>query len=63
MTHAPGMSAYNYVERRMAPLSKAMAGVVLEHDACGTHLDSSGRTTDIELEKENFRVAGKVSKD
>ena len=57
------MSAYNYVERRMAPLSKALAGVVLDHDACGTHLDDSGRTIDAELEKENFRVAGKVLTD
>ena len=29
MTHAPGLSAYNFVERRMAPLSKELAGVVL----------------------------------
>ena len=57
MTHAPGMSAYNYVERRMVPLSKALTGVVLDHDACGTHLDDSGRTIDVELKKENFRVA------
>ena len=26
LTHAPGMSAYNYVERKMAPLSKELAG-------------------------------------
>ena len=57
MTRAPGMSAYNYVERRMVPLSKALTGVVLDHDACGTHLDDSGRTIDVELKKENFRVA------
>ena len=63
MIHAPGMSAYNYVECRMAPLSKALAGVVLDHDACGTHLDDSGRTIDVELEKENFRVASKVLAD
>ena len=60
MTHAPGMSVYNYVERLMAPLSKALDGVVLDHDACGTHLDDSGCTIDVELEKENVRVAGKV---
>ena len=63
MTYAPGLSAYNYVERRMAPLSKALAGVVLDHDACGIHLDDSGRTIDVELKKENFRVAGKVLAD
>ena len=63
VTHAPGMSVYNYVECRMAPLSKALAGVVLDHDACGTHLDDSVRTIDVELEKENFRVADKVLAD
>ena len=42
IAHATGMSMYNYVERRMAPLSKALAGVVFNHDACGTHLDDSG---------------------
>ena len=39
MTHAPGMSAYNYVERRMAPLSKAMVGILLPYDTFGNHLD------------------------
>ena len=51
------MSAYNYVERRMAPLSKALAGVLLPHDTYGNHLDSEGKTTDIELEKKNFQKA------
>ena len=59
ITNVTGM----YVECRMAPLSKALTGVVLNHDACGTHLDDSGCTRDIELEKENFRVAGKVLAD
>ena len=63
MTHALGISAYNYVERQNDPLNKALAGVVLDHDACGTHLDDSGHTIDVELEKENFRVAGKVLAD
>ena len=27
MTHEPGMSAYNYVERRMAPLNKELAAM------------------------------------
>ena len=31
-TNAPGHSAYNRVERRMAPLSRELAGVVLPHD-------------------------------
>ena len=38
MTLASGMSAYNYVERRMAPLSKALAGILLPHDSFGSHL-------------------------
>ena len=63
MTYEPGMSTYNYVERQMAPLNNVLAGVVLDHNACGTHLDDSGHTIDVELEKENFRVAGKVLAD
>ena len=47
----------------MVPLIKALAGVVLDHDASGTHLDDSNRTTDVELEKENYRVAGIVLAD
>ena len=57
-THTPGMSAYNQVERRMAPLSRQMTGLVLPHDTCGTHLDSQRRTIDSELEKRNFKAAG-----
>lgn len=60
MTHAPGMSAYNYVERRMAPLSRELTGVILPHDSFGSHLDASGRTTDSQLEKENFKKAGEI---
>ena len=60
MTHAPGLSAYNYVERRMAPFSKALAGLVMPHDSCGSHLNPSGETIDPELEKENLKVAGKI---
>lgn len=60
MTHAPGMSAHNYVERRMAPLSKELAGVVLPYDSFGSHLDASGRITDDDLEKMNFKKAGQV---
>jgi hypothetical protein len=60
MTHAPGMSAYNYVERRMAPLSKELAGVILPHDAYGSHLNASGRTIDAELKQKNFQKAGEV---
>ena len=58
-TLAPGMSAYNNVERRMGPLSKALAGVLLPHDTFGIHLDFP-RKTDVELEKQNFKAAGKI---
>ena len=58
-TLAPGMSAYNNVER-MAPFSKTLAGVLLPHDTFSTHLDSQRRTTDVELEKQNFKAAGKL---
>lgn len=57
-TNAPGYSAYSRVERRMAPLSKKLPGLVLPHDSCGTHLDDSGRTIDEELEKVNFEKGG-----
>ena len=49
--NAPGYSAYNKVERRMAPLSKDTAGIVLPFDTFGSHLDGSNKTIDIELEK------------
>lgn len=59
-TNAPGRSAYNRVERRMAPLSKQLSGLILEHDHFGNHLDSSGRTTDPNLELKNFQYAGEL---
>ena len=63
VTNAPGLSAFNRVERRMHPLSLSMAGIILPHDTCGTHLDSQGNTVDVELEKENFAAAGNVLAD
>ena len=42
----------------MAPLSFNMAGVVLNHEVHGSHLDRSKNTTDEELEKRNFAAAG-----
>ncbi|GBP00285.1 hypothetical protein EVAR_885_1 [Eumeta japonica] len=59
-TNAPGRSAFNRVERRMAPLSRELTGVVLKHDNFGSHLDSSNKTTDLDLEKRNFESAGTV---
>jgi hypothetical protein len=57
-SYAPGQSAFNVVERRMAPLSHDLSGLILRHDRCGTHLNEKGETIDIELEKKNFNVAG-----
>lgn len=59
-TNAPGRSAYNRVERRMAPLSRELSGVILPHEHFGSHLDSQCRTTDTELEKKNFQYGGEV---
>ncbi|CAF1291047.1 unnamed protein product [Rotaria sordida] len=63
LTHAPGQSAYNIVERRMAPLSHDLAGLILPHDYFGSHLNDSGVTTNLELEKLNFRKAGQILAD
>ena len=60
VTNAPGRSAYNRVERRMAPLSRELSGVILPHDHFGSHLDNSGKTIDDDLEIQNFAEAGKV---
>ena len=58
--HAPGSSAYNKVERRMAPLSKLTAEIILPFETFGSHLDSQNKTVDEELEKKNFQAAGKI---
>ena len=58
--NASGLSAYHFIERRMAPLSAALAGVVLPHDHFGSHLDASGNTNDVELEKKNFQKADEI---
>ncbi|XP_015116810.1 uncharacterized protein LOC107040985 [Diachasma alloeum] len=59
-TNAPGRSAYNRVERRMAPLSRQLAGLILPHDAYGNHLNGSGKTIDVDLEQKNFAKAGET---
>ena len=59
-TLVPSMSAYNNIEKRMVPLRQALAGVLLPHDTFDTHLDSQRRTTEVELEKQNFKAAGKL---
>ena len=57
---AARLSAYHFIERRMFPLSAALAGVILPHDNFGSHLDASGNTTDAELEMKNFQKAGEL---
>lgn len=57
-TNAPHRSCFNRVERRMAPLSKELAGIILPHDEYGSHLNSQGYTIDSDLEKRNFEFAG-----
>jgi len=41
----------------MAPLSRELAGLILQHDHYGSHLDSNGKTIDGQLEMENFKHA------
>lgn len=57
-SNAPGRSAFNRVERRMAPLSKELAGLILPHEQYGSHLDGQGKTINLKLEEENFEFAG-----
>ncbi|GBC23550.2 hypothetical protein GLOIN_2v1766467 [Rhizophagus irregularis DAOM 181602=DAOM 197198] len=56
-THAPGQSAYNPVERSMSTLSQKLAGITLPIDKFGSHLNSQGQVTDLELAMKNFRYA------
>lgn len=60
VTNAPGRSAYNRVERRMARLSYELGGLILPHDSYGTHLDSNNKCIDSELELKNFEKAGET---
>lgn len=47
----------------MAPLSRALSGVILPHEHFGSHLDKSGKTVDDDLERVNFKYAGEVLAD
>jgi len=59
-TNGPGRSAFNRVERRMAPLSRELAGLILPHEHYGSHLDGDGKTVDEQLERCNFGFAGRT---
>lgn len=41
----------------MAPLSRVLSGIILDHVHFGSHLNSSKKTIDVELEKKNFQHA------
>ena len=43
-TNASGLNAFNKVERRMAPLSKQMTGLILDYKHFGSHLNDEGKT-------------------
>ena len=58
--NAPGKSAFNRVERCMAPLCHDLAGVIFPHVKFGTHLNSNGNTVDEDLELKNFAYAGEL---
>ena len=62
-THAPGQSAYNPAECRMARLSQDVSSIILPYDTYGSHLDGSKRTNDIKLEKQNFKAAANILAD
>ena len=53
-----GYSLFNPCERRMAPLSKVLTGVLLDHKHYGSHLNSQKQTVDGVLEIRNFKYAG-----
>ena len=42
-TNAPGRSVFNRTERRMAPLSREMSGLILPRETFGSHLDVNGK--------------------
>ncbi|CAG8786717.1 19796_t:CDS:2 [Gigaspora margarita] len=55
-THAPGQSAYNFVEHSMSTLLGKLAGIVLPIDNFGSYLSSNGVINNINLTKQNFRA-------
>ena len=59
-THVPSLYSYNQIERRMDPLSKTWSGSLLPHGKFGTHLYSSRKSFNTNLEKHNIKAAGKI---
>ena len=58
--NAAGLSAFHFIERRMAPLSAALSWVVLPHAYFGSNLDDQGNPVDDELELRNFQKADEL---
>ncbi|KAF2888024.1 hypothetical protein ILUMI_18149 [Ignelater luminosus] len=52
------LEAPNILHRQL--IARPENGLILPHDFHGTHLDKEGRTTDFDLEKENFQKAREV---
>jgi len=49
--NAPGRSAFNRVERKMAPLNRELSGLILPHDDYGSHLDKKVMLLNLNLKK------------
>lgn len=62
-TNAAGLSAFNPCERRMAPLTHDLAGLILNAFTYGKHLDENKKTIDDEPEEKNFFGAAEVLSD
>lgn len=60
VNQAPGQTLFNTIERRLAPLTHDLAGLILPHDLFGTHLNDLGLTEHAELEKSNFKQTADV---
>lgn len=57
-TNAAGRSAFNRVAKRMAPLSRDLAELMLDHQKLWKHFNEKGEAIDVE--KANFAAAGKI---
>ena len=60
VTNAPGRSAFNRVERRVAPLSKELGCVLLDRKHFGAHLDDKGNTVGPQIELKSFEHNRKI---
>ncbi|KZS01097.1 Uncharacterized protein APZ42_002342, partial [Daphnia magna] len=58
-TNAPGRSVFNRVERKIAPLSKELSGLIISRDNFGDLFDDQGKTVDSVFKKNNFEYTGK----